>query len=167
MSFFSYLLFLIIGLLYRSQLVLIIELISHQLLLSTSFKEKLSIILRETALLIDKRTKELLGYASLLRHLISLRKKDCMQICDNRKVAILQYERLGQTYRVYLPYNFNLSTKMAGHRAFLKKDSKLIDITQQAGIKYLVTAQDLAGEYIEIRYREGTIRFYGNDPVLV
>lgn len=54
---------------------------------------------------------------------------------------------------------------MSGHRAILIKEGEEIDITQQVGLPYLVTAADLGGTEIRIIQGERERRFGPNEKI--
>ncbi len=83
----------------------------------------------------------------------------------NRKVAQIMYERLGQHHSIYVPYSIRKVARLSGHRAFLLKGDKEMEITQQAGLPYLITATDLEGSAIKIIHAGKTTLFEGTEKV--
>ena len=86
--------------------------------------------------------------------------------------AYITYKRFNDEYKVYLPYSRKNCVKMLSYKVILQKEngSKEIDITQQPGIPYLLSAADLEGDRIIISDKstgkshvyEGTeIPYYG------
>lgn len=61
--------------------------------------------------------------------------------------AVLCYTRLNKEYKLYVPYN-RMKSLSSDITALLVKNGKEINITQQPGIPYLVSANDLGGEKI-------------------
>lgn len=92
-------------------------------------------------------------------------KKSNFTVCDTRKAASLTYDRLGKKYLLYLPYDSRLMARMSGHQALLIKDGIEIDITQQPGIPYLVTATELGGSEIKILHRGHEYRFEADQKI--
>lgn len=92
-------------------------------------------------------------------------KKSHFIVCGSRKAARLSYNHLGVDRMVYLPFNPRLVSKMSGHRAILIKEGEEIDITQQVGLPYLVTAADLGGTEIRIIQGERERRFGPNEKI--
>jgi len=79
---------------------------------------------------------------------------------ENRKSACIEYIREGGSkYKIYVPYNQHLRSKMNGYTVYLLKNTQLIDITQQPGIPYLVTADMLGGQSIIIKKYDETKTF--------
>lgn len=92
-------------------------------------------------------------YLNLLFSYINyyFRSKDTsLTICPSRKAVCITYSKQGQSHNIYVPYNSRQIAKMSGHRAFLIKSEQETEITQQPGIPYLVTAEQLGGEQIKI-----------------
>lgn len=57
----------------------------------------------------------------------------------------LTYERNGVKYRLTVPFARSIISEMMGKRVYLVTNNEKIEITQQPGVPYLVTAQDIAG----------------------
>lgn len=71
-------------------------------------------------------------------------------ILDNDK-ATIQYNYRGISHDLYLPFDKNHAISMIEFKVeLLKRDGIVIDITQQPGIPYLVTAASLGGYDIRI-----------------
>lgn len=79
------------------------------------------------------------------------------------RIAVLQYEYLGRTYKLNIPYSRRMASSLSGHQAFLIKDGQRIDITQQSGVPYLVSASDLGGSEIIIEHNEKVYQFVNNE----
>ena len=71
----------------------------------------------------------------------------------------------GQKYNVFVPYNRKKSTRYLGKKVYLEKGDEMIDITQKPGVAYMVSANDLGGEWIVVKDREGKVikRFSGQE----
>lgn len=78
--------------------------------------------------------------------------------------AKIEYKRCGATYSVRVPYRRELVSKMAGSQVWCQRGADRIEITQQPGIPYQVTAQMLGGDYIVVR-KAGTERIFRQDEV--
>jgi hypothetical protein len=88
-------------------------------------------------------------------------------ICEGQKAASIKYSRFGTEYVLFVPYERKLAIKTGAHKAFLIKGQEKIDITQQPGIPYLVTPNELGGECIEIVGEETVTKFYRNEHVVL
>lgn len=99
-------------------------------------------------------------------------------LSEDGKTIKISYNRLGKTYDLYLPYSTSLSSKMNKTRVYVirkgsteNNDEELIEeeITQQPGIKYYITADDLGAEKICVRTKgedkKETI-YRDRDPIL-
>lgn len=72
-------------------------------------------------------------------------------ICDTNRAAMIQYERLGQKYTYFAPYNRSYVIKMAGFRVeLLRSQKEPLDITLQPGLAYRFTAGEIGGTGIRI-----------------
>jgi hypothetical protein len=61
------------------------------------------------------------------------------------------YERLGKRYPVFIPFNRSFVASMVEFKADLMRDHhEPLDITQQPGLPYLVSAHSLGGHSIRI-----------------
>lgn len=106
-------------------------------------------------------------WLSLRSKLISLGlgTKDNFTICSNRRAAYITFSRLDQKSTIYLPYSSRLLARMSGHQAILFKGDQQIDITQQVGIPYLVTASDLGGSKIVIHHQGSEYPFLDHEKI--
>lgn len=89
-------------------------------------------------------------------------------INDSGKSASISYVRNGMNYIVNVPYHRNKVGVMSGIKAYLIRryleEEEAIEITQQSGVPYLVSAEMLGGEKILLKYREGEVKeFIGNE----
>lgn len=66
-------------------------------------------------------------------------------------LASVSYSRGGQKYVHYLPYHKRKIAKMSSYQFTLHKGGEKINITHQAGIPYLLTVNDFAGEKIVVK----------------
>jgi len=87
------------------------------------------------------------------------------RLTPNRQVAEISYVRIEHPYRVWVPYDRHLAGRSIGHTATLIRDNEEINITQQPGIPYLVTAEDLGGSEIRIQTRNAVFVYRGSDPI--
>lgn len=65
--------------------------------------------------------------------------------------AAILYTYNGEERAVYLPYTRRFHPKYIDVEVFLRKEDKLIDITQQPGIPYMINAEKLGGKEIVLR----------------
>lgn len=78
-------------------------------------------------------------------------------VCDNETSAIISYQRLGKTYNLLIPYSSKSVAQMAELRAYMNyEDGKSVEITQQPGVPYLISAKILGVSSI-------TLHNLGND----
>lgn len=83
-----------------------------------------------------------------------------IEISENGRSLIMSYTHLGRDYKLFLPYNRRATIPMAQYKASLnKRDGLNIDITQQPGIPYLVTPEDLGGDSITILNRDNGVQY--------
>jgi len=88
-------------------------------------------------------------------------------IIYNNKSVIIDYEYFGQNYKLALPYNRKKLINMTNYKAELFfTDKSPLNITQQPGIPYILNANDLGGEYIQITNMEtGLTIIYDNKHI--
>lgn len=84
--------------------------------------------------------------------------------CDGN-FAMITYKRRGRTYQVFVPYNKRKINKVTGKLVYLIKDEDKIDITQQPGVEYMLTAKDMKGKKIVIYDQEGETVELGEDVI--
>lgn len=79
------------------------------------------------------------------------------KLCETRKAARITFlddDRVKRT--IWVPYNTRLVSKMLGQRALLDiGNNEFVDITQYAGVPYLVTPNQLGGGSVIIRSTDG------------
>lgn len=78
------------------------------------------------------------------------------------KSVKIGYHRCGLDYNIVAPYRRELVSKMAGSQVWCSKDDVLIDITQQPGIPYLISANMLDADYIVVKKGGLETRFTGD-----
>ena len=87
----------------------------------------------------------------------------------NDNVLLLEYRHLNRMYQVYLPYSRRNLAKHVCRRVFLIRrendTEKLIELSQQPGIKYFVTARQLEGVGFEV-HDEETVKRYTEDEYI-
>jgi hypothetical protein len=79
-------------------------------------------------------------------------------INDSDRSASIVYKRQGNEYILNVPYNRKIRAKMSSFDIFLVKkgtsdEEFYININQQPGLPYLVSANDLGGDRIEIKQK--------------
>jgi len=86
-------------------------------------------------------------------------------ICDDNHIKI-SYIYGRDKYNVYLPYSHRNIAKMIQLKAELICDDKIVEITQQPGIPYLMTAKDLGGNIIKLtNFENGLYHEYTECPL--
>jgi hypothetical protein len=87
-------------------------------------------------------------------------------INDTDMSANIVYERLANKYILFVPFNRKYIASMTQFKAeLLRKNDTPIDITQQPGIPYMVSAKLLGGDSIRITNQEtGNYHDYDNIP---
>jgi hypothetical protein len=86
----------------------------------------------------------------------------------NNNSAMIEYEYFGQNYKLSIPYNRKKLINMSDYKAelFFNDDKPSLNITQQPGIPYILSANDLGGEYIKITNMEtGLSHNYDNKNI--
>lgn len=90
-------------------------------------------------------------------------------LSEDGKTIKISYNRLGKTYNLYLPYSVSLASKMNRIRVYAVREGHEEEITQQPGIKYYITAEDLGADKICLRTKgenkQETI-YYSRDPIV-
>jgi len=84
---------------------------------------------------------------------------------QNEQTAEIVYNRLGKSYKLIVPFSRSLSSTMNKCRLYLVSENKEIDITQQPGIPYLVSASQLGGTKIIARFRSGDEKTFFADEI--
>lgn len=90
----------------------------------------------------------------LLNKSFSLPKENKIRINEFDSCISLSYNYINQEYHLYVPFNRDYIIAMNHFKVELVSNSCTIDITQQPGIPYLITARDLGGDNIIITNQE-------------
>lgn len=86
-------------------------------------------------------------------------------INNTGKSASIKYSRYGCEYILNVPYNRQKLSLMSKLKVFLVLESgEQVEITQQPGVPYTVSARDLGGKQIKVIQPEGT-SLYSIDEV--
>lgn len=72
------------------------------------------------------------------------------KICDSQQCLSIIYNWQGKAYSLYVPFNKSLMRTWNGIKVFLLKDDLELDITQQPGVLYLITPQQMGGSGAKI-----------------
>jgi hypothetical protein len=76
------------------------------------------------------------------------------------------YSRLGKTYHLYVPYSRRHMVRTIGLKVYLIESSgKEVEITQEHGVPYLVTAQMLGGVGLKVLLNEKEISLGPTDLI--
>ncbi len=77
--------------------------------------------------------------------------KNKISFSSHNNSIIMKYDYMGNNNHLVLPYNRTKISNMINYTATLHLANGVhIDITQKAGIPYMVSAHDLEGNYIRI-----------------
>lgn len=80
-----------------------------------------------------------------------MNKTSSFVVNDNDSSATISYNRLGNEYFLSVPYRRDLIVPMKSLMVeLIMSDGRKIEITQQSGIPYLVTSEDLGGLAIRV-----------------
>lgn len=93
---------------------------------------------------------------------------DCstsIQLFHNDTLARIKYSKYGKNYSIVVPYRNNIISRMLRFEAFLCVDDQQYNITHQPGIPYLYSPQQLGGDKIIFKYRDGTIKQFDHDQI--
>ena len=91
-------------------------------------------------------------------------KKYGITVNDSDMSANIIYNHLAKDYIINVPYNKKKILSMLSLYVVLNKNGEEINITQQPGIPYLLTGEQLGGDNIIITNMDsGKIYNYGND----
>jgi len=95
------------------------------------------------------------------------------QVNDSDLSADITYQRIGQQYRISVPYHRKYVASMSQFKVCLIRTGKdSVNITQQPGIPYMICANDLGGDAIIITneeigishtYEKTCIPYYGRE----
>jgi hypothetical protein len=79
--------------------------------------------------------------------------------------AVVRVSSGGKSHSIFLPYDRSKSSSMLRKKVFLIKNGEKIDISQQPGIPYLVSAEHLHGTEIVVENLSGDVlkSFSGNE----
>lgn len=81
--------------------------------------------------------------------------------------ASIMYEYIGKPYIVTVPYNKKHVIRMSDYKVeLIYEDGKILPITQQAGVPYLVSAKSLGGKYIKVTdFESESAKIYNEDEI--
>lgn len=98
---------------------------------------------------------------------VSNKKSAAFNITDTSKSANIIYERMGQQYILFVPYNRRFVSQMNQFKVeLLRENNNPVDITQQPGIPYLTSANSLGGTFIRITNEDSELTHeYGPDEI--
>lgn len=88
-------------------------------------------------------------------------------IVINDTNAIITYTRFGKKYKLCVPYQRNLVSKMSSTKVTLCMDTSEMDITQQPGLPYMFTAKQLGGQGYIVYKGQDKIRIQQEDKITV
>ncbi len=96
--------------------------------------------------LYKSRLKGILSIIRMANTITGNNKYSYLSMNDSYLSASLVYIRDGKQYILNIPYNKYIRGKMFKFNVYLMKDGNEINVTQQPGIPYLVTAKELGGD---------------------
>lgn len=85
--------------------------------------------------------------------------KDGVEV--NETYVSISYMYGSRRYKVYLPYSPLAALNQ--YTALLQEEGRESDVSQQPGVKYCVSAEDLGGREIRIDGENGVYTFKGSD----
>jgi len=105
---------------------------------------------------LHKQYKIIITIYDILQNLETRSKgTDQFKIGDNDNHGIISYSRHGHQYTYMVPFQRSYISAMSQFKAqLLMSDDTLIDITQQPGLPYFITANCLGGTVIRITNEE-------------
>lgn len=94
--------------------------------------------------------------------------KPSITIGETGRFACITYPRMGFTFNVYVPYEKRKVSRLSGIQVYLHKDDgSVVDITQQPGIPYVVTASMLGGTSIRVVGEDKSVTFGADETINV
>ena len=129
-----------------------------------------STLIGATALYYYRQSISNWGLQLLLKSFESYRSTDkpSITIGETGRFACITYSRMGFTYSLYVPFEKRKVAKLSSIRVYLHKaDGPVVDITQQPGIPYLVTASMLGGTHIRVVGENKSVTFESEETVKV
>jgi hypothetical protein len=119
---------------------------------------------REGLLEVYRRLRLFLSFIPY-SHMLFMDDKSTFKTRSNRKSALITYERNGICSKVHVP--LQRDPRLIGHRAYLVSADHQLEITQQPDVPYLVTAEQLGGDQIQIHLTDQVLTFHGSQPVVL
>jgi len=104
---------------------------------------------------------------SMVSTVASSQTSSAFTVNDTKTSATITYTRLGKQYLVIVPYNSRGIVSCSGIQVFLVKNGQKIDITQQPGVEYTVTAQQMGGAEVVTQRHGQVVRTFGPDEKIV
>lgn len=90
---------------------------------------------------------------------LKVKKNTCS--IDTKEFIKLKYVYQNREYMLLFPFDMTKVNKMKNLKVTLHSNDKQIDITQQPGVPYLLSANQLDGEYITVTNGINTITYDG------
>lgn len=88
--------------------------------------------------------------------------KVLLVINDINQTVVLKYTYYDKEYKITMPYRRCEVLNMSQYTAELSVDDLMIDITQQPGIPYILSAKELGGKFIKLtNFITGESHIYG------
>jgi len=115
-----------------------------------------------------KHAKLLLNLVDKIQHDISKRSSaPTFTVNETDTSATIVYNRMGTDYIVMIPYSRSYVVQMSQFKVeLLRPDKEPLEITQQPGIPYTVSAESLGGHAIRITNHEtGEVHHYSKDII--
>lgn len=110
-----------------------------------------------------KRIQVIGAIVNHLAKIVTSKSAVSFSINDSERSASIVYSRFGNNYIINVPYARELVPRMVQIKAMLIKSDKQIDVTQQPGIPYLITAAMLGGDKIILSRGDDHLEFGPNE----
>lgn len=137
-------------------------------LLAVSHKRGYFTKIKNWANVRQKRVKMVLSLMKNIKEVAESKKTEASFVVnDSESSASIIYERMGSKYILMVPYSRKYIACMTQFKVeLLRNDKEPLDITQQPGIPYIVSAKDLGGLAIKITNEDNGLSYEYTDKIL-